>query len=677
MKRQDFNLANDLIASKRLQLDEVVSQVKGVMLFFSSVGGVTSNRPKKKPEKDSKTSKQREDSNEEKKAQDTGDKTADQPGENKDLDIPYPAVSYFIICRRGLADAASNIHKALHEAETEVEVKELKTKKKNVGEEKEVLAKLCQVLKDHNSSYAQSLLRSSVDFCYNQALRHNLEETSDEEKRRLFPFLTASADDTSLKDLKVPTRLTVIDMEEYGIEIATAIKNLKRDGLECVFKDNSNLQPFVNLDLSFGDSNSELLQVIKKLGLMMSSLGHALYKGDIYVKPPSANFTYVLMMDVESYINKLMISDVIGEEIVKFAKRIIEIMCHPECEVIKQIKFNWALIEVKDGKCFSISNRDFIEGPIDLKDIGLISPRAFASYYDSSKDPAPSYFKESIENSFPNLATRINFLNKYYQCLTVNKFPHKCPKLVVAGPRDSGKTTWASVFLSVIPFRYITSITKGKTFSTAMINADTQLVLLDEWSPDHLQSDTAKLLLQGGLMISAVKYEKARMFINNSAFYITTNNVPNFGEDEDANVKRRLKIFETRSMPNPNSKIEPWYRQNSMHCIAWVAKEITKHRALVEKDELWYEDVSNERGEAEKIADLANGGGAAFFDVDKVKNLKFKDIFGPDTEKEKSDEKTIDEAAEPDSLIHESFISEAQTTIEKRKTDLEQTNTIE
>ena len=61
-------------------------------------------------------------------------------------------------------------------------------------------------------------------------------------------------------------------------------------------------------------------------------------------------------------------------------------------------------------------------------------------------------------------------------------------------------------------------------------------------------------------MISAVKYEKARMFINSSAFYITRNNVPNFGEDEDANVKGRLKILETQSMPNPNLKIEPWYR---------------------------------------------------------------------------------------------------------------------
>ena len=85
-------------------------------------------------------------------------------------------------------------------------------------------------------------------------------------------------------------------------------------------------------------------------------------------------------------------------------------------------------------------------------------------------------------------------------------------------------------------------------------------------------------------MVSAVKYEKAIMFINNSAFYITTNNVPHFGEDEDANVKRRLKILETRSMPNPDSKIEPWYRQNSMHCIALTAKEITQHHNLIDQD---------------------------------------------------------------------------------------------
>ena len=203
----------------------------------------------------------------------------------------------------------------MHEAETEVEIKELKTRKQNQGQEEDVLSKLCQILKDHNSSYAEDLLKYSVESCYNQAIRYNLEESSDEEKRKLFPFLSSSADDTSLKNLKVPTRLCVIDMEEYGAETAAAIRNLKRDGLHCVFQDNSKLPPFdgFNGSISFGDSNNELLQVIKKLEAMMVSLGHALYKGDIYVKPPSAKFTYVLMMSAESYINKLMVSEIIGD----------------------------------------------------------------------------------------------------------------------------------------------------------------------------------------------------------------------------------------------------------------------------------------------------------------------------------------------------------------------------
>ena len=115
-----------------------------------------------------------------------------------------PAVSYFIVCRKGFKDAARNIHKVLHEAETEVEIKELKTGKQNKGREKDVLSKLCRVLKDHNSSYAEGLLKYSVELCYSQAIRHNLEESSDEEKRKLFPFLSSSADDTSLKNSKGP-----------------------------------------------------------------------------------------------------------------------------------------------------------------------------------------------------------------------------------------------------------------------------------------------------------------------------------------------------------------------------------------------------------------------------------------------------------------------------------------
>ena len=44
---------------------------------------------------------------------------------------------------------------------------------------------------------------------------------------------------------------------------------------------------------------------------------------------------------------------------------------------------------------------------------------------------------------------------------------------------------------------------------------------------------------------------------------------------------------------------------------------------------------NKERGETDATADLANGGGAPFFDVvEKVKSLKLKDLFSNDLVKE-------------------------------------------
>ena len=59
-------LAYDLMASKRLQLDGVVSKVKGVMLFFSAVGGVTTNSMNKKADKKKNPSKEQDSNSQEK-----------------------------------------------------------------------------------------------------------------------------------------------------------------------------------------------------------------------------------------------------------------------------------------------------------------------------------------------------------------------------------------------------------------------------------------------------------------------------------------------------------------------------------------------------------------------------------------------------------------------------------
>ena len=120
---------------------------------------------------------------------------------------------------------------------------------------------------------------------------------------------------------------------------------------------------------------------------------------------------------------------------------------------------------------------------------------------------------------------------------------------------------------------------KRKAVFTAMINDDTQIVLLDEWSENTLQADPAKTVLQGGYMVTAVKHGEARTIINQCPFYLTTNQVPKFGAD-DVNAKRRIVVFETKSLPTTDTKAEDWIRRNAMKCIHWTISEI-EGRALL------------------------------------------------------------------------------------------------
>ena len=75
-----------------------------------------------------------------------------------------------------------------------------------------------------------------------------------------------------------------------------------------------------------------------------------------------------------------------------------------------------------------------------------------------------------------------------------------------------------------------------------------QLVLTDEWSRATLQSDVAKTILQGGWMVTAFKHGLSRTIMNNSPFYITSNEVPEFGDDDENAVSQCLKRNLCRSV---------------------------------------------------------------------------------------------------------------------------------
>lgn len=365
-------------------------------------------------------------------------------------------------------------------------------------------------------------------------------------------------------------------------------------------------------------TTEEVPHTLKKIENILTLCDHALYRGHIYAKPSEAGMAYLKMMDVGSYLNKLLTNEPIRPKVLKHFPLLLKVLSHPACAIIRQIQFDLDLIEVSNGYCFHIPTRSFVPCPIPEEKRGILSPRAFTPY-DCSKAPVPGFFEEGILNSFAEVGVRVNFLNKFYQCLMALRMPHKVRKLVVAGPKDSGKTSWASIFHRIIPNDKIASITNERQFSAAMITDETQLVFVDEWSQATLQSDLAKTILQGGWMVTAVKHGLPRSVMNNSPFYITTNHVPDFG-DEDENVKRRIAVFETSSLPQTLPGVDRWIYDNAMHCIAWMANEISNNHELVDPEELWYEP-----GNAEAHI-IENNEGLKLFEASRLSQITHADL---------------------------------------------------
>ena len=126
-----------------------------------------------------------------------------------------------------------------------------------------------------------------------------------------------------------------------------------------------------------------------------------------------------------------------------------------------------------------------------------------------------------------------------------------------------------------------------------MVDESTQLVIIDEWSATSMGSTLAKTILKGGWITTAFKHERPRSFFNNSHFYITTNQVPDFGEDEQENVLRRIIVYKTQSLPEVNIGADKWIFDNAMDCVAWMAEQINQNLPNVDANERWYEDLES------------------------------------------------------------------------------------
>ena len=194
-------------------------------------------------------------------------------------------------------------------------------------------------------------------------------------------------------------------------------------------------------------------------------------------------------------------------------------------------------------------------------------------------------------------------------------------------------------------------------------------MFLDEWSDRALVSDMAKVVLQGGFIVQVIKHGKPQSMENRIPFYITINELPYFGND-DVNVKRRVRVFTTKSLDSCKTNVDRWIEDNPMDCIVQCAQEIENLSNLVNPDERWYEkDAPSES--AVRITDrgiftgvdLPNGAGSLVFDIDKVKSLDSKDLQG---ESQMNDT----EVRQPSDFLHHSFKQAANNAIELAKEEI-------
>ena len=78
----------------------------------------------------------------------------------------------------------------------------------------------------------------------------------------------------------------------------------------------------------------------------------------------NAKLKYVRMMDVSTYLNKLLANDALNDDLLRNFQAVERVLSHPACEIVRQLQFDLDLIEASNGFCFSISKREFVPNAI-------------------------------------------------------------------------------------------------------------------------------------------------------------------------------------------------------------------------------------------------------------------------------------------------------------------------
>ena len=148
MKEKDKELAENLLCSKRLDMDDALCKLAKIQFFFLSVPGVTRNKKRKWSTECEKLNEgqdaelEQQDSNslinETSETEKSSQSSSHADSSEAVLEEPdfYPAIAYFVAFTEGEDCNANKIFQVLHESETITQVRQiaLKSKKPNTNQ---------------------------------------------------------------------------------------------------------------------------------------------------------------------------------------------------------------------------------------------------------------------------------------------------------------------------------------------------------------------------------------------------------------------------------------------------------------------------------------------------------------------------------------------------------------
>ena len=349
------------------------------------------------------------------------------------------------------------------------------------GKESPATAELYKVLKDHKNPFMQDLVSLSFKHCYQDEARKVIGDDG---------LCTQELDDCGTENV---VRVTLVNPKFHtsllsAVELLTAAElQLDKFGFESstTTSQASTSQLSMTCDEDKMLSADKLAILVNDIAIAMGKLGYPSYRGKVYKKNDQAR--YKTRGEARAFVNTLDTNKFYKARLLREMKRVIDQLSDPFCERFSPLIINYDLIEVKDGRCWSISRRDFVEDAIEEQRVGKISPREFCSF-DSARDPDPKYFREVLENSLSTQEVA-KFCDDFLKLLLYNKKQHKDKVPCLVGDANNGKTTLFMPILGLIHHGNVATVTKQKAFNKSMITPSTEGIFIDEATERTLDFD--------------------------------------------------------------------------------------------------------------------------------------------------------------------------------------------